>query len=100
VNEKLLDAIEARYEAASPKPWIVVIPRGESLYDRPYIMADGTDVVEGAYLEEWNVEAAGQVHADLEFCAHARTDVPLLVAEVKRLRDKLALMLDARILES
>lgn len=64
-----LDAIEARANAATEGPWAADRLEGnlDSLYSR---------VAEvGMWLE-----------ADAEFIAHARADVPALVAEVRRLR--------------
>lgn len=61
-----LQAIKARAEAATPGPWTFDI-------------------------EDWKVVNAESQHAsseeDWQFIAHARTDVPALVAEVERLRE-------------
>jgi hypothetical protein len=71
-NEQL-DEIEARANAATPGPWEVlnkwwVIPHGKS---------------------EWDGEICGNVYqdGDSDFIAAARSDVPALVAEVRRLRE-------------
>ncbi|WP_372352665.1 hypothetical protein [Streptomyces sp. KL116D] len=73
-----LDAIEARATAATPGPWCT----------------DSWEIYKGAEYEagaEWLGETcrAGEMddsRADAEFVAHARTDVPALIAEVRRLR--------------
>lgn len=77
-----LDAIEARANAATPGPWCT----------DSWEIYQGTEYVAGA---EWIGETcrAGEMddsRADAEFVAAARTDVPALVAEVRRLRAELA----------
>lgn len=69
-----LDAIEARANAATPGPW----------------EANGADVTtryisHGKGLVRWQI-ASYVDPRDLTFIAHAREDVPALVAEVRRLR--------------
>lgn len=63
-----LEGIRERAEKASPGPWNVLAC--QMMY------------------EEWNAE-------DGEFIAHARTDVPLLLAEVERLRAESARLTEA-----
>jgi len=85
-----LDAIEARANAATEGPWWrreghaeidgqnyaeVLIPGRVECGSYCY---GGTSTIEGDRLD-----------ADLAFIAHARTDVPALVAEVRRLRESL-----------
>lgn len=75
-----LGAIEARANAATPGPW------GYDL--NGYIAPDLGD--------EWGGTVAkvlgkgGQFDKDGEFIAHARTDIPALLAEVRRLRAECA----------
>lgn len=74
--ELRLDEIEARANAATPGPWTV--------------SEDYSDVVgpEGDQLASyWNPTSETR---NGEFIAHARTDVPALVAEIRRLRAELA----------
>ncbi|MHB8406220.1 MAG: hypothetical protein ACYDCJ_12435 [Gammaproteobacteria bacterium] len=61
-----LDAIEARANAATPGPW-------------------DTDEYDGGLR---STVTAGPITSDedYDFIAHARTDVPALIAEVRRLR--------------
>jgi hypothetical protein len=62
-----LDAIEARYEAATPGPWRV----------------EKSWVVGGKGRGEWNVACvAGEPPRDADFIAHARTDIPALLAAI------------------
>lgn len=93
-----LAAIRARTEAATPGPWDAV--KLYDVTDTTYI--EGCDFgfngdinveVERAGLEypEWVMigpesPQQKQIHADAEFIAHARTDIPALLAEVERLR--------------
>jgi hypothetical protein len=70
MTEDDLQAIEARANAATPGPWQLTGGRDE-VYD---IIGDGRDVVQQV------------LSPDAEFIASARTDVPALVAEVRRLR--------------
>ena len=73
-----LDDIEQRANAATPGPWCT----------------DSWEIYQGAEFEagaEWIGETcrSGEMddgRADAEFVAHARTDVPALLAEVRRLR--------------
>ena len=71
-DELDLDAIEARAEVATPGPW--TIKRG------------------GVRSSEWlldpDLDGWGHIdfEADAEFIAAARSDVPALVAEVRRLQ--------------
>jgi hypothetical protein len=75
-----LDAIEARADAATEGPWKVWVmsvladPVGRSNLDDGLLIADTTDPHRG--LRTFNAH----------FIAAARTDVPVLVAEVRRLR--------------
>lgn len=80
MTELDLEAIKARCEAATPGPW-----RGLS---SPIIYGLGI----GIYREEIDGEekvARALPNDDQIFIAHARTDVPALVAEVERLREQI-----------
>lgn len=82
-----LAAIRARAEAATPGPWMV---------DEGLVWDDGTGECECQWYREirgWTdhgvqCEAGYLVlsREDAEFIAHARSDIPALVAEVERLR--------------
>ncbi|MEV6737917.1 hypothetical protein AB0N14_13680 [Streptomyces sp. NPDC051104] len=78
-----LDAIEARANAATPGPWMA---------DGHEIYGSGCGVLD---IEQWKaetlrIEDPEGAKADAEFMAHARTDVPALAAEIRRLRAELA----------
>jgi len=85
INDKL-DEIEARVEAASEGPW----EGGRTTYGDP---TDGPTHVcirqEGSAWTDhlFAVEGHQQAGRDAAFIAHARTDVPWLVEQVK-VRDK------------
>lgn len=65
-----LQAIKARAAAATPGPWSVNNTDPDVVLD-----SDGRFV------------GRADEDADAEFIAHARTDVPALIAEVERLRE-------------
>lgn len=69
-----LEAIEARAAAATPGPWRQARYGGVET-------ADGNTLIFQAH------DLAQFVEADEIFTAHARTDIPVLIAEIRRLRD-------------
>ena len=83
-----LDAIKARCEAATPGPWAVA-GKGVGAADddrRPWIIApDGEADPWWVAMFETEVPNSDFGLENAEFAAHARTDVPALVAEVERL---------------
>ena len=77
-----LDPIKARAEAATEGPWAPQFWRGQNQngdYGEPMIFYNDGETL--SYLSAPN--------ADVDFIAHARTDVPALVAEVERLRGRI-----------
>ncbi|PPG34504.1 hypothetical protein [Rathayibacter sp. AY2B9] len=85
-TEKIdLDAIESRAGAAEAGPWEITPSLGKA----------------GSILGRWSVDTAWNEpdgknisyevndKADAEFIAHAREDIPALIAEVRRLRKEL-----------
>jgi len=70
-----LQAIEARFEAASPGPWRSLIEGREQMSGSSFIMTGGPDI----YL-------SGATDPDHDFIAAARQDVPRLIREIRRLR--------------
>ena len=95
-----LEAIKKRAESATPGPW-----EWEPPSEDPYPMYDESligPVLDGEkfpvqVLSGWGYDASGTncEPQDREFIAHARTDVPALVAEVERLRAERADIWDA-----
>lgn len=89
-----LDAIQARCDAATAGPWFAASHNKRK---------DGIALV-GAFDEQGSGKAiavlAGiqvrQRHRDAVFVAHARTDMPRLIARIKTLQNDLQSVLDAR----
>jgi hypothetical protein len=78
-----LDAIEARANAATPGPWEASRQIGKK--GHCYVaQVFGPDALGGLSLAQMDV--LPNATADAAFIAHARSDVPALVAEVRRLR--------------
>jgi hypothetical protein len=71
-----LDAIEARAAAATDGPWLPPIGSG----DVGYVWRSDDGHFQVA------IACDGNEEANAVFIAHARTDIPALVAEVRRLR--------------
>jgi len=78
MTELDLDAIRARAEAATDGPW-------ERYGDGSHEVYCAANFEDTAY-EPPDVTYGSDRPADAEFIAHARTDVPALIAEVERLR--------------
>jgi hypothetical protein len=113
-----LDAIQARVDAATDGPWEVDYDEGWCFIDlehpdckypdemllwrKPY--DDGEEdhehrlssanhvlTASGRVTGNYDWDAGGILETvDVEFIAHARTDIPALIAEVKALRGKVA----------
>jgi hypothetical protein len=79
-----LEAITTRVDAATKGPWTVRAADTGIRSSTPYAWVLGPG---GAPVAERH---NGGTLADTEFIAHARTDVPALLAEVSRLRTELA----------
>lgn len=77
-----LEAIRARVTAATRGPW-----HAEYFGKRGYPQRIGTD---DATVVAETFDGGGGPAANAEFIAHARQDIPALLAEVQRLRDALA----------
>lgn len=82
MTEDELTAIEQRANAATPGPWTTT-----NVYDGMAGVDDangrlivffGPDSKTGEFYHDW---------PEAEFIAHARTDIPALIAEVRRLRE-------------
>ncbi len=80
ITPEELDAIEARCASASPGPWRSLIEGRDHWSGSDFIMTGPGDA------RGEDIEMSGATHADRDFIAAARQDVPRLVAEVRRLR--------------
>jgi hypothetical protein len=80
VADEELDEISARCDAATPPPWQSFVEGRDHTSGSSFIKrGDGT-------LRHADLELTGATVADQDFIAHARQDVPGLVAEVVRQR--------------
>jgi hypothetical protein len=80
-----LDEIDARAEAATEGPWY---HGGDKAVARQ--MFEPHELIVSPNYPLIEFEPSDQGVADAKFAAHARTDVPILVAEIKRLHAALA----------
>lgn len=70
-----IEAIKARCEQATAGPWKSFIETREKISGSDFIQTGGEDI----YL-------TGATEADQDFIAHARQDIPRLIAEIERLK--------------
>lgn len=80
LTDQELQAIQQRYERASPEPWRSMIEGRDHTSGSSFIM---TGVPESRGTD---IELSGATTEDQDFIAHARQDIPRLVAEIRRLR--------------
>ena len=80
VTDEELGAIKARLDAATAGPWRSMVEGRDHTSGSSFIMTgEGTT-------RRNDIELTGATVADQDFIAHARQDVPRLVAEIERLR--------------
>jgi hypothetical protein len=75
LNEIEIAEMKRRCELATPGPWISFVENREKFSGSDFIRTGGDDI----YL-------TGSTVADQDFIAHARQDIPKLIAEVERLK--------------
>ncbi|MGZ4691055.1 MAG: hypothetical protein ACXVKA_05355 [Acidimicrobiia bacterium] len=86
LTEAELDAIEQRALAASKGPWRSYVEGRDHWSGDDFIRIGGdADDEPDMYISRDTNPAAAE---DLDFVAHARQDVPRLVAEIRRLRSR------------
>jgi hypothetical protein len=84
VSDEELAAMERRAQAASKAPWQSFIEGRDHWSGDDFIRIGGLDDDEkDMYVSRERTPASD---ADLDFIAHARQDLPRLIAEVRRLR--------------
>lgn len=93
MTEAELSAIEARVNAATPGPWNVIEENDVGPNDEGYwawleVGPAKVDMPTGGPEKEKK-----QAESDAEFIAHARADVPALIAEVRRLQQPIRLVI-------
>jgi len=87
ITEVELQKIATRVAAASKGPWQSFIEGRDHFGGDDFIRIGGLDDDEADMYVSRDRNPAS--HADLDFIAGARQDIPRLIAEIKRLRDKL-----------
>ena len=85
-----LSEIESRANAATPGPWA----KGCNRYGEHSVYGPEHEDVTPAYTDHMHGES--MMEEDATFIAHAREDVPKLIAEIRRLNDVLAVVLLTR----
>jgi hypothetical protein len=80
MTDQELQAIQQRYERASPEPWRSMIEGRDHTSGSSFIMTGGPES------RGTDIELSGATTEDQDFIAHARQDIPRLVAEIRRLR--------------
>lgn len=89
MTDDQLRAIEARADAATPGPWVAdsnIYGKGKLVCCRNGSLPKGDRVAE--VLELLAGLDSDSAIANALFIAHARADIPALVAEVRRLREQ------------
>jgi hypothetical protein len=87
ISDSELQAVKARCEATTIAPWVSSIEgRDHELGGSSFIM---TGIKKGDYI--WDEKRGEDLEfdgtpADLDFIAHARQDIPMLIAEIERLK--------------
>lgn len=84
LTEDELRAMQARCDAATPGPWRSWVEGRDMDSGNSFIQTG-----EGSRRGE-DIELTGATHADQDFIAHAREDVPRLLAEIVRLKAEFA----------
>lgn len=80
MTDNELEEIEARCNAATSAPWQSFIEGRDHTAGSDFIRTGGLDD------SCPDIELIGATQADQDFIAHARQDIPALIAEVRRLR--------------
>jgi predicted oxidoreductase len=75
MTDEELRAIQERCDKASPGPWKAWVEGRDHVAGSSMIQTSAEDI-----------EMTGATTEDYDFIAHARSDVPALLAEVRRLR--------------
>jgi hypothetical protein len=87
VTEEELAEIEGRAAAASPGPWTSFVEGRDHQSGDDFIRISGSDAEDDMYVSRYGASGSRPAStADQVFIAHARQDVPALIAEIRRLR--------------
>lgn len=86
MDKKYLAEIKAREQAATQGPWMVGDGSIELFFQgQNAVVSESRVIAERATYNDLNRDK--HTFADIAFIAHARTDIPALLAEVERLTD-------------
>jgi hypothetical protein len=86
ITQQYLDEIKARVSKTTVAPWVASIEGRDHESGSHFIMT-GIPAGENIWQEKRgeDLEIIGATIDDLDFIAHARQDIPALIAEVERL---------------
>jgi len=84
LTEDRLNEIERRIQKASVGPWVSYVEGRDHTAGSNFIMTGPPDN------RGEDIELHGATVADQDFVAHARSDMPLLLMEIRRLRKMLS----------
>jgi hypothetical protein len=85
ITDDELAAMKARVDATTPGPWRASFEGRDHFSGDSVIFTGGQEVEIYISADDYK-GGGGHFCADLDFIAHARQDVPRLIAEVQRLR--------------
>ena len=83
ISDDELAAMKARIEATTPGPWTSYFEGRDHFSGDSFIQTSTQDIYIAA---DDYAGGGGHFAADQDFIAHARQDMPRLIAEVERLR--------------
>jgi len=86
-TDKRIEEIGERAAAAEPGPWRIYEEWDETNCEPPFCIARGMQNADGKGLNKGD-EVECFDHVDAEFIAHAREDVPFLLAQLAAEREK------------
>ena len=81
LTDKEITEIRKRCDAASTGPWVSYIEGRDHTSGSDFIMIGENDN------RGEDIELTGATTADQDFIAHARQDIPALLAEIERLKN-------------
>lgn len=84
ITAEELAAMKARIEATTPGPWTSYVEGRDHWGGDSFIQTGTQDIYLSA---EDYAGGGGHYCADQDFIAHARQDMPRLIAEIERLRE-------------
>lgn len=86
ISDHDLEGMRRRCDAALPGPWISFVEGRDHTSGSDFIRTGEGDT------RGPDLEIPGATHADQDFIAHARQDIPRLLAEIDRLKNELRML--------